>query len=421
MVDGLGAPNVTSWTLCDGNTPSPCPDANGTRACGQPDPDFHELHALVELPIFQQGTAPYLTEADGGDIAVQNGLPAVQRTEQVCMALTVPKGAPPAGGWPTVVYAHGTGGMYRGFIEQGLAGRFARGLNDGQGNTVPVAMLGIDQVQHGPRAAGSTVSPDDLFFNFGNPKAALGNPIQGAADQMSLLRLVPTIDFSTNSPTGEAFSLAAQVAFWGHSQGATEGALATPHGDWAGVVFTGQGASLRHSLVSKTSPVNIAGVLPFILQDPAGDGSLVGGSRHPVLQLLQHHIDGADPINYAQQLARTPLAGIEAHHVFQVFGQNDTFTPTTVQLIYARAARLGAATADASVSTPDDLGTPLPVPVQGNLMVDGKTVTAVVRQYAPSGTDDGHFVAFDVVNAQSDVDRFIAGLFSGIATPIVGN
>ena len=50
---------------------------------------------------------------------------------------------------------------------------------------------------------------NDLFFNFANPKAALGNPQQGAAEQMALLRFVPTVTFDQqSSPTGEAFSLA---------------------------------------------------------------------------------------------------------------------------------------------------------------------------------------------------------------------
>ena len=47
-------------------------------------------------------------------------------------------------------------------------------------------------------------------------------------------------------------------------------------------------------------------------------------------------------------------------------------------------------------------------------------VTAIVRQYAPAQGADGHFVAFDVVNARADIERFLAGVLSG-TTPKIGN
>jgi hypothetical protein len=145
------APAATGWIRC-GDAPSPCPQATGDRACGAPDPAFDELHALVTLPIFQQGTEPYLTPSDGGGFVLDgSGAPQVQRTEQVCMALTVPKGVPmPAGGWPLVVYAHGTGASFRSHVPEGVAGRLAS-VDDGMGGQVHIAVLGIDQVEHGTR------------------------------------------------------------------------------------------------------------------------------------------------------------------------------------------------------------------------------------------------------------------------------
>jgi hypothetical protein len=47
--------------------------------------------------------------------------------------------------------------------------------------------------------------------------------------------------------------------------------------------------------------------------------------------------------------------------------------------------------------------------------VNGKVVTAFVRQYAPSSSNDGHFVVFDVPSATADAQRFLAGALSGIA------
>ncbi len=423
-IDAGAMPVATNWTRCDTGVASPCPDATGGRACQAADPDFHELHALVELPIFQRGTAPYLQEADGGDLQTNGGAPELVRTEQVCMSLTVPTTPMPVGGFPTVVYAHGTGGHFRTHVNNGVAKSLSLGVSDGQGNTVMAAVLGIDQVQHGPRRNGSTEAPSDLFFNFENPLAALGNPQQGAADQMALYRFVPSVDFPSASPTGTPFNLTSSIAFWGHSQGATHGAIATPYADWAGVVFSGQGGSLKDSLTTKSSPVNIAGMIPFVLQDVSSQGKLPHGRHHPVMELLQLYIDGGDPVAYNNILALEPLAPLEATHMFQLYGLDDTFTTSQTQSAYAGGTGAAMAAHHASVVTVEDVAglgedDELPLPVSGNRTINGKVVSIVLRQYAPASGADGHFVAFTVPAANGDALRFLAGALSGV-TPQVG-
>jgi hypothetical protein len=64
-------------------------------------------------------------------------------------------------------------------------------------------------------------------------------------------------------------------------------------------------------------------------------------------------------------------------------------------------------------------GSPLPVPAGANKMVEGVSITAIVRQYMPGSTYDGHFVAYDNAQAEADVDHFIADALSGKA-PLVG-
>ena len=421
LIDGLGPAQTSDWTLCDSGVTSPCPDASGDRACPAADPAFHELHALVQLPVFQQGAAPYLDPSDGGDLKSAGGAPTVDHLEPVCLSLTVPTTAMPAGGWPTLVFAHGTGGSFRSHVLSGLAAELAQGIDDGQGTTVAAATLGIDQVMHGPRRGGSTKSPNDLFFNFANPKAALGNPQQAAADQMALLRLVPSLSFdAASSPTGESFNLASSVAFWGHSQGAMAGTIAAAYGDWAGVVLSGASASLKDALVSKTSPLNIAALVPFVLGDADSEGKLVHGNRHPATNLMQHFIDGGDPVAYARLVSHRPPIGVASRHLFQPYGLDDTYTPSAVQKTHLLGAYLGLAEHDGSVITAEDLGlTLLPVPVSGNLTVDAKVVTAVGREYAPAAGSDGHFVVFDVPSARADALRFVAGALGGVV-PQVG-
>jgi hypothetical protein len=406
-VAAAALPTATSWTNC-ATAPSPCPQASGVRACGMPDPAFDELHAMITLPIFQHGTEPYSTPSDGGDFVLSSaGVPQLQRTEPVCMSLTVPKGSPmPAGGWPLLVYAHGTGGSFRTDIPEGVAGRMA---------AIGVAVLGIDQVEHGTRRGASQDSPDNLFFNFANPAAARGNPLQGAADQMSLVRFATGFDLpAASSPTMAEIKIG-RLAFWGHSQGATEGGIAMPYtGGVSGAVMSGQGASLMDALVTKTNPVNIAGVLPVVLEDPKVD------INHPVLSLLQGDLGLVDPLNHAGALVTSPTAPATQKHVFQPYGQGDTYAPPVTQQTYAIAAQLGEAMAPSGV-TPDQFipTAPLPVPAGGNVTVNGVMLTALLRQYVPASSYDGHFVAYDNATAEADVDAFIAACVAG-KTPMVG-
>jgi hypothetical protein len=394
-INPAAAPAVKSWVKCGAGT-SPCSDVTGSRACGPDDLDFDEVHALVTLPIYQKGTAPYQNPPDG-DIAYASGIPQKQRDEDVCMAITVPKGTMPANGWPVVVYAHGTGGSFRSHINEGVAKLLA---------AQKIAVIGIDQVQHGPRRGASTASPNDLFFNFTNPGAARGNPLQGAADQLSLVKLARDLDVAVNgSVPAIKFD---RIGFWGHSQGMTEGALAMPYAipEVSGVVFSGAGASLIDALLTKTSPVNIAAAVPFILVDPTGVNS-----GHPVLGLLQNSIDPSDPLNHGRALTR---------HVFVPFGQKDTYTPSAVQATYILAAGLGMAAHAPSVTTPEAIGglTTIPVPASGNLTTP--TRTGLTRQYAPAGFD-GHFVAFKDASGSNDAIDFLKDVAAGTPTnPRVG-
>ncbi|MFK7992335.1 MAG: hypothetical protein AB8I08_40315, partial [Sandaracinaceae bacterium] len=101
-VRAADAPTISDLTLCEEGVTSPCDDG-GARACGAANDDFHELHARITLPQFQQGTPPYLEPEAGGGMSLDgSGVPVVQRSESVCMVVTIPKDTPaPAEGFPT--------------------------------------------------------------------------------------------------------------------------------------------------------------------------------------------------------------------------------------------------------------------------------------------------------------------------------
>jgi predicted esterase len=320
-----------------------------------------------------------------------------------------------------VVFAHGTGGSFRSHVRAEVAGALANATTPS--GAVQFAVLGIDQVEHGPRRGSSTDSPNNLFFNFANPQAARGNPLQGAADQISLARFASALDVAASETGGDAIKIDPnEIVFFGHSQGATHGSLALPYADtYRAAVLSGNGASLMDALVTKTSPVNVAAAVVWVLGDPDANSQLSGGVMHPALTLLQQWIDPADPLNFASSAGGVPQAGHTAKHLFQTYGLGDTFSPPVTLETYALAGGLALATADVSVGTPDPIGNlaPQPLPLAGNVSVSGNPVTLAVREYAPPSGKDGHFVVFDVASANADAVRFLAMAAAG-QVPAVG-
>lgn len=404
-------PTATDWVLCDGTATSPCPDATGSRACGAPSAEYSEYHALVSLPIFQKGTEPYADT--GGDIDTSGPV----RREDVCVALTVPKGTMPSAGWPVVVFGHGTGGSFRDAVRPEVAGALSTA-------PVPMATLGFDEVEHGPRRGGSTASPNALFFNFKNPSAARGNPLQGAADVVSMGRFAASLSVAGSVTGGSAVTTNPNaVLYFGHSQGSMHGSLGLPYTNaYRAAVLSGNGASLAHALLTKTSPDNVAQAVPFVLGgDFDGSGKLFGGEDHPVLTLLDQWIGPADPLNFARGTARRLEPGILPKSVFQTYGLKDTYSPPLTLQMYALAAGLPLAAHDSSVATPDAFGlAEQPVPLSGNFAAGGRTVTLAVREYQNAAGKDGHFVVFDVASANADAVRFLSMAAAG-NVPQIGN
>jgi hypothetical protein len=312
------------------------------------------------------------------------------------------------------VFAHGTGGNFRDHVREEVAGVLAAA-------TPQFAVLGIDQVDHGPRRNGSTESPNHLFFNFLNPAVTRGNPLQGAADQLSVAKFAKALDIDAATSGGSAIKLdGSNLLFFGHSQGSTEGSLMLPFGDdYKAAVLSGNGASLRDALRTKTKPENIAAALPLVLQDPTmSDPDLGPGvtMTHPVLSLLQQWIDPADPLNFADLLG-SPLTGHQAKHVFQTFGLDDSYSPPVTLATFAIAGGFVQVTPDKSAATPyaDDL--PKAVAVGYKAPANGFTLG--LRQYGAPDGSDGHFVVFDTKAANDDMVLFLTGA-AGTAPPVIG-
>ncbi len=403
----LDAPIARAWTLCDGETPSPCSDTTGTRDCGAPDGRYDEYHALVEIPIFQQGEPPYFNE--GGEISYSG----VVRSEAICMALTVPKGDPPADGFPLLLTSHGAGGSFRSHLSDAVAGMLSSEEAVGDAGA-RYAVLGYDGVQHGPRRGmdelSSGVDPDLLLFNILNPAGTLGTSLQGGIDVLSMARFAKSLPEQAADELGVSLN-AERLMFWGHSQGAMQGAIALPYTDDVyGAVFSGLGAGFLQTMLLRTEPAIIPQTVGPAIDDPGTNGDLVfGGQFHPALALVQHLIDPADTLHHAERFVVEPVT--IPLHVFQVYGAQDAYSPGVAQQSFAIAAGLTLAPTDDSATTPEEFLELVPteaLPVMGNVTFDGAEWTAGVRQYGPPGGGNGHFVAFNVPSARADIAHFLA-------------
>lgn len=351
----------------------------------------------IQVPIFQRGESPYQTA--GGDIVTDAaGVPQVQRQETVRVAFTFPAGPVPASGWPVVLYAHGTGGDFRSFIDDGTAARFAaRGL----------AVMGADQVLNGTRLVDGG-SPDLLFYNFQNPLAGRDNSRQGAADNFQLTRLVPHVSITEG---GRVHRLdPARAYFMGHSQGGITGPLAFAYEpDLHGAILSGAGGLIYWALLLKTQPIDIPGLLGTFVRDQPLD------EFNNVLALVQMFIEPADPINYARLITREPPPGVPLRDVFQSQGFIDHYTPPPC--IEAFGVALGGSPVGPLLEPLDGFTLAarplLEPPVSMNLGAR----TVVFHQYPAAAGSDGHFVDFDDPAARRQSVEFLATLVrDGVAT-----
>jgi predicted esterase len=329
----------------------------------------------------------------------------------------------PAAGWPVAIYRHGTGGDYVSFVSDGTADRLARASDANHELLGRVAVISIDGVVHGPRAGEDDGSPEERFYNFGNPLAGRDNSRQEAIDNFQLVRLAQSVDVAVAPETGDPIRFDPEgISFFGHSQGAITGALFVPfEPDLAAAVLSGAGAHLLLTLLRKEGGLDIPTLLELILNDGAY-GSI--DEFHPVLTLVQTYIEPADPLAYTRYYLREPPAGVGPRNVYLSYGVGDTYTPNITTRVLAAAA--GFAPAGTLIDPYEALEiysavSPLDPPVCENTEGPAGISTTVVVQYQPRYGDDGHFVVFDHMTARRQSVGFLATATSTLsATEFAG-
>jgi predicted esterase len=343
--------------------------------------------------LWQHGDKPYATE--GGGFELQGGQAQLASDEEpMTLAIRLPAGEPPPGGWPVVIYQHGTGGTFRSFLNG--SGSFARNLAE-QG----IAMVGINQPLHGNRGGPGT-NVEWHTFNPVNLEASAANLRQGALDLLLLRRMIAEGRLGSDQPP---IALDPQrIFFFGHSQGGLSGALALPHLDELPcAVLSGAGAGLTLTLLERKEPIDFAEALKGW-----------GGSQsdlfaaHPMISLMQHAFEPSDPISAAPHWQRRSL-----HHLFLTSGRLDQQTPASSADAMAMAALIPQIEPVVEDLWRHELEGVLPMSgrIQDNAQAQDRTYTAGYRQ----SRQGDHFVIFNSLPLRRSVTRFFAACADGEA------
>ena len=435
-----GPLHISDLHTCDAAAPSPCSsdpglsdDERAARSCGASSSKFTEIQGRVTLPIFQEGRAPYASL--GGKIQLDaTGVPILHDVQNACFSLAVPTGEAPSAGWPTLVFAHGTGGSFRSAIAEGLAARLAE---------VGIATLSVEGLLHGQRRGDSDsdglvegLPLDQLIFNLRNPDAARDNPLQGAIDQFTGVRLARELAKASAPEPAPATLDPANVFFMGHSQGAQAGVAFLPYEpEVRAAVLSGAGANLLRAILAKTEPkVSLGGneyppkdLLQFAFQERP-DRPI--SSNHPLLQLFNTFVNRSDGDVYGPLLRKGAAPDIGGKHLLMYIGHVDNYTP--LRSAAALAINAGLAIGGSNLfPAPCDRYDPdeqkvcgysisgfmpvTPLPASGNA---GDATAIVLMRDQPNGKD-GHFVAF----TPTELGRIVGFIDSARdgATPVVSD
>jgi hypothetical protein len=373
-------------------------------------------------PNFQAGDLPFQVYGDGGNFVFEDGVPVLQSTFDLRFSLSVPNKSlcpMPQAGYPIVLYGHGTGGSYRSYLNGGTAEKLAAQC---------IASMGIDQIFHGDRP-GAPMNADDssveiLFFNFQNPVAARTNGRQAAIDEMQRVRLFTEshITIPANlSPSGAEIRFdPTKIMYFGHSQGGLNGPLFTAvDPSVRGAVFSGAGAEIGIALLEKTLPTpSVSSLVKTLLLGLNGDEAAELDIFHPALSLAQSMVDTVDPLHYGRLQQLEPRPGFAPKSIYMSEGVNpdgtgDSYAPP--HGIEAHGLSMGLPlqlpaerpAVEMQWGGPDGVTIP-PGGLAGNLG-SGKA-SGVLAQWAVPQGSDGHFVIFDVPQAEAQSITFLRQL-----------
>lgn len=381
---------------------------------GADHPRFCELVGTLTLPQFQRGEAPFDTEGlfeFGAD-----GRPIKQRDETVPIVVTMPRGPMPAGGYPLVLYFHGSGGLSGQVVDRGTIPSAGAPETKGEGPAFVLAARGFGAV-----GAALPVNPERVpgasslaYLNFANLGAFRDTFRQGVIEQRLMLealdsmRIEPEIVAACTGmtlPKGEtAYRFSPdRVTAMGQSMGGMyANMVGAVEPRIEALVPTGAGGFWSYFILQ--TELLDAGPLLALLLEADRDLSFL----HPALHTMQTAWEPAEPMVYMPRLAKRPLPGHPVRPIYEPIGEGDSYFPTVVYdaIVLAYGHPQGGSevwpTMQQSLALKGLEGL-IAYPVRDNLRsVDGTPYTGVVVQYKGDGWSDPHtiFTQLDAVKYQ---------------------
>jgi hypothetical protein len=405
------------------STPAPTADLNSWQHTADK-PTYDTYTGLYgPSPNYQAGKLPFAAYGDGGQFNFENGKPKVVDTFDLRFSLSIPKAKTcpmPAAGYPIVLYAHGTGGDFESYIQDGTARELSQRC---------LAIMGVDQIFHGTRPGapspdGGTSSVEVLFFNFENPLAARTNPRQGAIDEVQRARLFTESMLAVPagvSATGSEIRFDAnKLMYFGHSQGGLSGPLyLAASGAARGGVLSGSSAVFAIALLEKTRPEpSIKNLVATIFLALTADEATELNLFHPAISLAQSIVDVTDTLHYARFLSAEPRPGFTPKSIYMTEGINpdgigDSYAPPHGIEAHGIAVGLPLQLPNQHTILESAWGGPQPITVPAGGLIGNLgagRASGVLAQWPISPGDDGHFVIFNDPEAFDQASEFLKNL-----------
>lgn len=402
----------------------PAPSLATPFVAAQDYADFRVFTATWRVPKIQAGDIP-------GHGAIQwgsDGAPLQSGTQECRLVLTVPKRPMPQGGFPLMIYFHGSGGEAYEPVDRGAEAQDGPPPRpDAPPGTGPsmylarrgIASLGFDFPLHGARRAPPDTTGLSFYSLFGklsepyNIAQTLDNMQVAVMEAVYLTRLIPTFAIPASAAAGLDAGGAqdgmirinpARVSAMGHSMGSTLGiVIAGVDPRISGYVFSGAGGMLVEVANSGSYPVRLQDVTKEFLSLPSGETI---SRDHPLIHIFQGVWDTVDPIAKAHKVAREPNPERGPRPYLMFAGVVDGYFHPLAQ--QAAAVPLGGPLVGSAVEETMPSAMALAgretaaFPLAKN--VNGVT-GGVVQQTTPF--ELGHYIVFDTESAQSQYLCFV--------------
>ncbi len=394
-------------------------------------PRYCELLGTLALPQFQRGNPPF--DQEGLFEIADDGLPVEQRMETVPVVVTIPKAPMPPGGYPLVLYFHGSGGLSSEVVDRGRVVEVGGEWTQGEGPAHVLAPYGL-------ATAGSAlpVNPervpgaaDIAYLNLDNLPAMRDTFRQGVIEQRLYLEALLDLEIPASAlagctgpslPDGETtyhFD-PAQVVAQGQSMGGMyTNLISAVEPRIRAAVPTGAGGFWGYFILHTTLISGTTSFLSVVLGTPEPALTFM----HPGMHLLALAWEPIEPFISMPRLARRPLPGHPVRPIYEPVGKDDRYFPTVlydaVALAYGhqQAGEQVWPTMQEALALADLDGI-VAYPVSGNVVSDdGTPYTGVVVQYQGDGIEDSHSIYNQLDEVKYQYGCFLATfLAAGVAT-----